>query len=55
MNNSTISQVERIISRHDPENDCRPDGPAVTWAEEALASMVIELVNEVKRLKDEID
>lgn len=49
-----ISSLERIINRHDPENDLIPDGPRVTWAEVDLAEFVLKLVDRVAELEAEI-
>ena len=47
---STKSEVEKIISRYDADNDCGPDAP-VTWREERLANAVLELEKEVEQLE----
>ena len=47
--------AERITEEYNPEFDMRRDGPRVTWAENDLALLVIQLISEVKQLREDLD
>ena len=48
-----IQQVKKVLNRYDAEHDLGPDCP-VTWREEALASAVMELSDEIDKLKAQV-
>jgi hypothetical protein len=43
--------VEKIQRLYNPEFDCIPNGPEVTWASAALANAVLELAERVETLE----
>lgn len=44
--------LDNIFNRYNPENDTRPDGPPVTWAEYALANRIQQLEKRLEKLED---
>ena len=47
------SRVQTVLDRYNAEHDLGPDCP-VTWREEALASAVMDLFNDVDELKKQV-
>ena len=45
----------KIDRRYDPENDCRPNGPRVTWAEYDLQQQVTRLESRIAKLEAVIE
>ena len=53
MKSHTKSEVQRVLSRYDAENDLGPDCP-VTWREERLANAVLEMQEQIDLLDAKI-
>ena len=47
-------RIERIIESYNPEFDVIPNGPSVTWAANDLAEFLLDLVDEVEKLKTQL-
>jgi hypothetical protein len=47
-------RIRSIIRQHNPEHDCDPGGPMVTWAEADLAHAVLDLIERVEELERQL-
>ena len=49
-----MNNTDRIHARYDADNDMRPDGPPVTWAEEQLAQLIDRMKARIDALEQRI-
>ena len=50
----SINQVIGVINRYDADHDIGPDAP-VTWREERLAHAILDLNDEIEKIKGQVN
>lgn len=53
--NSIKSKIEQIERRYNAENDTIPDAPTVTWTDDAILTIIKELVNVIVTQQETIE
>ncbi len=54
MNRMQEHYIQTILDEYDPDNDCVPGQPTITWADNRILGLLTDLMEKVEKLEAEI-